>query len=136
MSTMIAYGTSNLNNTEDSGHCHCTSLSKAKGLNTMIEKKIIVRTYSAGVWFGTLTAKDGNEIYLTDARRMWSWYVEKNPETGKRGISLSSISLFGIDQSQSKIEPPVDVVWLEAIELIPCTDLAIKSIEDAPHASA
>ena len=53
------------------------------GLNCMIGKKVIIRTYSAGVWFGTLEQKDRNEVILRNARRMWQWWA-------KEGISLSS----------------------------------------------
>lgn len=30
------------------------------GLNAMLGKKVIIRTYSAGVWFGELEQKAGN----------------------------------------------------------------------------
>ncbi len=40
----------------------------------MIGKKVIVRTYSAGVWFGLLEQKEKNEVILKDARRMFQWF--------------------------------------------------------------
>lgn len=92
-------------------------------------KKVIVRTYSAGVFFGTLAAKAGNEVILNDARRLWRW-------ASKEGISLSSVALFGIDQKKSKIEPPVPVHWVVAIEILPCSETAAKSIEDAQNVTA
>lgn len=101
----------------------------ATGLNCMIGKKVIIRTYSAGVWFGTLEQKDRNEVILRAARRMWSWWA-------KEGISLSSVSVHGITQDKSKIAEVVDAVWLEAIEIIPCYDQAIMSIESAQNAKA
>ena len=78
------------------------------GLNCMIGKKVIIRTYSAGVWFGTLEQKDRNEVILANARRMWQWWA-------KEGISLSSVSVNGIKHEKSKIAEPVEAVWLEAI---------------------
>ena len=99
------------------------------GLNRMVGKKVIIRTYSAGVWFGTLDQKDGNEVILTNARRMWTWWA-------KEGISLSSVSVNGIKESKSKIAEAVPSVWLEAIEIIPCSESAIKSVEGAPNAKA
>lgn len=98
-------------------------------LNTMIGKKVIIRTYSAGVWFGELAEKARNEVILKNARRMWRWWA-------KESISLSACAIYGIKHDQSKIVSPVESVWLEAIEIIPCTDAAIKSLEDAPHVSA
>lgn len=99
------------------------------GLNAMIGKKVIIRTYSAGVWFGELEQKSGNEVILKDARRMWKWWA-------KEGISLSACALYGVKHDGSKIIEAVDSVWLEAIEIIPCTDTAIQSLEDAPNVKA
>ena len=95
-------------------------------LNSMIGKKCVVRTYSAGVWFGEVAEKSGNEVIIKNARRMWKWWAEE-------GISLSSVALHGVKQDQSKIVEPVPAVWLEAIELIPASDKAIASIEGAPN---
>ena len=99
------------------------------GLNNMIGKKCVVRTYSAGVWFGEVAEKSGNEVIVKNARRMWKWWAEE-------GISLSSVALHGVKQDQSKIVEPVPDVWLEAIELIPASDKAIASIEGAPNVKA
>ena len=95
-------------------------------LNGMIGQKVIIRTNSAGVWFGTLSEKAGNEVILKDARRMWLWKA-------KQSISLSAVSVHGVDESESKIVEPVASVWLEAIEIIPCEEVAIASIEGAPN---
>lgn len=101
-----------------------TTESKPEGLSLMVGKKCIVRTYSAGVWFGEITEKSGNEVIVKNARRLWQWKA-------KESISLSAVAKHGIDQSGSKIAPTVDAVWLEAIELIPASDDAIESIEGA-----
>ena len=103
--------------------------SGSNGLNCMIGKKVIIRTYSAGVWFGTLEQKDKNEVILINARRMWTWWA-------KEGISLSAVAIHGIKQDKSKIAEAVAAVWLEAIEIIPCTNTAIDLIESAPNAKA
>ena len=95
----------------------------------MIGEKVIIRTYSAGVWFGTLSEKSGGEVILTEARRMWRWCASK-------GISLSGCALYGVKHSESKIVEPVSQVWLEATEIISCTDAAIQSIEGAPYVEA
>lgn len=106
-----------------------TELTASTGLNCMIGKKVIIRTYSAGVWFGTLEQKDRNEVILKNARRMWTWWA-------KEGISLSSVAVNGINTDKSRIAEAVEEIWLEAIEIIPCTDSSIKSIENAPNAKA
>lgn len=99
------------------------------GLNAMLGKKVIIRTYSAGVWFGELEQKAGNEVILKNARRMWKWWA-------KESISLSGVALYGVKHDDSKIIEAVEAVWLEAIEIIPCTDIAIKTIEEASHVKA
>lgn len=93
-----------------------------------IGKKVIIRTYSAGVWFGTLAEKDGKEVVLNDARRMWYWKA-------KESISLSGVAVHGITD-ESRIAPALSNAWMEAIEILPLTDDAIKSIEEAPDAKA
>lgn len=90
----------------------------------MIGKKVIIRTYSAGVWFGTLETKEKNEVILSNARRMYQWFC-------KESISLSAVAVYGINQDKSKICVPVENIWLEAIEILPCTEVSIKSIEEA-----
>jgi len=100
-----------------------------KGISFAIGEKVIIRTYSAGVWFGALSEKAGNEVILTDARRMWQWQA-------KESISLSAVARFGIDADRSKIAPAVKSVWLEAIEIIPVTSDAEISIEEAKDAIA
>ena len=97
--------------------------------NSMVGKKCVIRTYSAGVWFGEIAEKSGNEVIVKNARRMWKWWAAE-------GISLSSVALHGIKQDKSKIVKPVPAVWLEAIELIPASDKAIASIEGAPNVEA
>lgn len=107
-------------------------ISKQESTNTlssMIGKKCIVRTYSAGVWFGEIVEKSGAEVIVKNARRMYQWWAAES-------ISLSGVAVYGIIQDKSKICPAVESVWLEAIELIPATDVAIKSIEGAKDVKA
>lgn len=86
---------------------------------------VIIRTYSAGVWAGFLKEKVKNEVYLTDARRLYYW-------SNIEGISLSGISLNGLKKETSKICAPVPIVWLKAIEIIPCSKQAQESIISQP----
>ena len=107
----------------------CGAQPQQSGLNGMIGKKCVVRTYSAGVWFGEIAEKSGNEVILKNARRMWYWHAAES-------ISLSAVALHGINQDKSKIVAAVPTVWLEAIELIPASDKAVASIEGAPNVKA
>ena len=95
----------------------------------MIGKWVIIRTRTAGVWYGKLAEKNRNEVILTSARRMWRWWAAES-------ISLSAVAVHGIDPSRSKICGPVASVWLEAIEIIPTTTNASQSIDGCSHAQA
>lgn len=99
------------------------------GLQDFIGQQVIIRTYSAGVWFGKLDKKSGKEVILSNARRMWRWKTAKS-------ISLSGCAIYGIDYDYSKIAPAVENVWLEAIEIIECSKVAIESINGAPYVEA
>jgi hypothetical protein len=103
------------------------TVTEAKGINDFaIGKEVIIRTYSAGVWFGVLKQKAGNEVILTKARRMYKWWA-------KESISLSGVARHGIKQDDSKICGELDSVWLEAIEIIPVAGNAAESIRTAPE---
>jgi hypothetical protein len=103
-----------------------TTLSNEKSLNNdIIGRKCIVRTYSAGVWYGTILEKTSTECVVGNARRMYYW---KNID---KGITLSNVAISGI-HSNSKIQPPVEKVWLQQIELIPCTEEAIATFDRQP----
>ena len=91
----------------------------------MIGKYVIVRTYSAGVHAGTLKSKDGKEVVLTNARRIWYW---------DGAATLSQLSVDGTkDPENCKFPCAVDEILLtEAIEIIPCTDKSRESIASVP----
>ena len=102
---------------------------KMEGLNDQIGTYVIIRTYSAGVWFGKLEKKSGNEVYLSEARRMYKWLCAKS-------ISLSGVAKYVIKQKESKICPALPFVWLEAIEILTLSNEAIKSLKGAPDVEA
>ena len=86
------------------------------------DKYVIVRTYSAGVWFGKILQKSNNEVILGEARRMYYWKA-------KQSISLSAVAKYGLS-TESRICPEVEKVWLQPIELIDCTSNVINEIRD------
>lgn len=74
-------------------------------------KFVLIRTYSAGVHFGTLEEMDGQIVRLSNARRLWSW---------SGALSLSEVAMDGVNISGSKISVPVDeIILTQAIEIIP-----------------
>jgi hypothetical protein len=88
----------------------------------MLGKFVLVRTYSAGVHVGTLKSHAGTQVELTDARRIWRWYGAN---------TLNEISQKGVGDS-SKISEAVPTIALtEAIELIPCSDVARENLSQS-----
>lgn len=87
----------------------------------MIGKKVIVRTYSAGVHFGTLVAKVGQEAILKDSRRVYSWV---------KAATLSQLAMEGDkDIENCKIAMTINEILLNrVIEIIPMTDAAISNL--------
>ena len=84
----------------------------------------LVRTYSAGVHFGTVIEHTGKNVTLINARRLWKW---------AGACSLSQIAVDGVDLKNSKISVPVPKIALtEAIELITMTEKAAKQMMEAP----
>lgn len=91
----------------------------------MIGKYCMVRTYSAGVFAGTVKKLKGQEATLSNARRIWYW---------AGAASLSELAMRGTSQpSQCKFPQPVYEVYLsQVVEVIPMTPAARKSIASVP----
>jgi hypothetical protein len=84
--------------------------------------KVIVRGDRSGVFFGTLEEVAGREVVLSNCRRLWYW---------DGACSISQLAVDGTKKPENcKFTVTVDkILILDAIEIIPCTDMAIKSIE-------
>ncbi len=89
----------------------------------MIGKKYcIVRTYSAGVFAGYIDSREGKEVVMSNARRIYYW---------SGASTLSQLAMEGTcDPENCKFPCEVDKVLLtEAIEILECTEKAEKSIK-------
>lgn len=86
---------------------------------------VLIRTESAGVHFGQLDSKTGQAVVLTNTRRIWYW---------EGAASLSQMALEGVKKPEkckfSVVLPKICL--LQAIEIIPCTVDAVRSINDVP----
>lgn len=85
----------------------------------------MVRTYSAGVFAGYIESRQGKEVVLRKARRIWYW---------DGAASLSQLAMDGtIRPKYCKFPTEVDkVILTESIEIIPITEKAKKSIDEVP----
>ena len=82
---------------------------------------VIVRGDRSGVFFGELKERSGQEVELLNARKLWYWdgacAVE---QLARDGVSLPRNCKFTVTVEEMTIT--------DAIQIIPCTDAAQKSI--------
>lgn len=85
-------------------------------------KYVIVRTYSAGVFAGDLESRNGQEVVVRNARRIYYW---------AGAATLSQLATDGTSKpSECKFPCEVDrVELLQAIEILDVTDKAKESIK-------
>ena len=85
------------------------------------DRYCIVRTYSAGVFAGFLRSRKGQEVVLTNARRLWYW---------SGAASLSQLAMEGVkNPDDCKFPCEVsEVELLQVIEILPCSEKARTSI--------
>ena len=88
-----------------------------------LNKKVIVRGDRSGVFFGTLVAKEGTEVKLANCRRIWYW-------DGAASISQLAVDGTSKPNNCNFTVTVSEIIITDVIEIILCTDKAIKSIEE------
>ena len=88
-----------------------------------LNKIVLVRTYSAGVFYGTLIAKNGKQGLLHKARRLWKW---------AGAFSLSELATIGTtDPENCKFSTASHEVLLEeVIEINMISDTALRTLNE------
>ena len=92
-----------------------------KSTLTISKDVVLVRTYSAGVHFGELVKRNEKEVTLKNARRIFYW---------DGAATLSQLAVDGTS-APTKCKSPCsvpEITLTEAIEIIPMTIKAIKSL--------
>lgn len=85
----------------------------------LLNKKVLVRSYDAGVFFGTLTQVEGETCRLENVRNIWHW-------TG--ASCLSQIANDGI--TGDKVSPVVSSMVLNRVcQILPLSEKAIVNLE-------
>jgi hypothetical protein len=95
----------------------------------MEKEQVIIRTYSAGIHYGTLVSEEKSEggyhVVLENSRRIWKW-------SGANSLSeLASLGTSNADECNFSM--PVRKIKLLAIEIIYMTDDAIKNINEVQN---
>lgn len=87
-----------------------------------IGKKILVRSFDAGVYFGTLEEMDGETVKMSRVRNIWHW-------TG--ASCLSQIANDGI--TGDRVSPVVSSMVINRVcQILPLSDKAIANLESQP----
>lgn len=91
----------------------------------MANNKSIIRTVTAGVFYGEVVSQEatpaGLIVEIKDCRRIWYW---------NGAATLSQLAMEGPKREGNKISmtvPQMKVIGV--IEIIPCTDEAVRRIE-------
>jgi len=86
-------------------------------------KYCIVRTYSAGVFAGYVARREGQEVDILQARRLWYW---------EGAASLSQLAMSGTSKPDKCKFPEVmaKLTVTQAIEIIECSFSGKSSIEE------
>jgi len=84
-----------------------------------MDKRKIIRTYSAGVFFGEIESRNGKEVVLRNARRLWRW---------SGAASLSQLAVEGTSNPKD-CKFPVAVDRIELMEVIEIDDVTLKAAE-------
>lgn len=87
-----------------------------------MNQKYIIRGDRSGVFYGEIAERNGQEVKIRNARRLWYW---------DGAASISQLAKEGVTAPQNcKFTVTVDeILILDAIEIIPCTDAAVKRID-------
>ena len=87
----------------------------------MAEQYYIVRCDRAGVFFGRITDRRGNEVDMADVRKVWYW---------SGAAAVEQLAMDGVKNPEAcriTVEVPQMTV-MEAIQIIPCTDEATENL--------
>jgi hypothetical protein len=89
---------------------------------TQSNRYVIARSYHAGVFAGEFVSRNGQEVILANARRLWYW---------AGAASLSQLAIDGTSKpKQCKFPEAVSrIELLEVIEILDVTEKAQASIE-------
>lgn len=90
------------------------------------EGYVIVRGDRSGVFFGVMVDRYGSEVTLSSVRKLWYW---------SGAAAVEQIAVDGVkNQKKCKFTVTVDsIVITDAIQIIPCTEEAVRCIQGVPE---
>lgn len=85
---------------------------------------VIVRADRAGVFFGNLVSKEGSEVTLNECRKLFYW----DGAAAIEQIALDGISPENVKDCKFTVTVE-NATILGVIQILPCTEKAVKSIQ-------
>ena len=87
----------------------------------MDNKYYIVRGQSSGVFFGQVRERNGQEVVLGNVRKLWHW---------EGACAVEQLALDGVKKPSGCMFTVTvkEITITDAVQIIPCTDAAQKSI--------
>jgi hypothetical protein len=91
----------------------------------MEKQMYIVRSRGAGVFFAEIVSRNGNEVELANARRLYYW---------DGAASLSQLAMEGVkNPNKCRFTMAVNsCIVMEVVEIIPCSSSAVENINAVP----
>jgi hypothetical protein len=92
-------------------------------MENQIGKKVIVRSDRAGVFFGTLTKKEGSEVQLSNARKLYYW---------SGAAAVEQLAIDGVANARDCKFTVVneEITVNNYIQILTCTEKAIINLEN------
>ena len=89
------------------------------------DKYYVVRTYSAGVFFGRIIFRTEKNLVMDDCQKIHYW---------EGSAAVEQLAVEGVSKPQNcRFTVPVKgSVIREWIQILPCTDKAIKNLKGVP----
>lgn len=92
----------------------------------MDNKKYIIRCDRSGVFYGEIEKRDGMEVTIRNARQLWYWDGANSlMQLANEGVKKPNNCKFTVTVA--------DLVVMDAIEVLPCTAVAVANIEAVPE---
>jgi len=91
-----------------------------------MEKYYIVRANGAGVLFGKIKSRAGDEVELEDVRKLWNWHG---------ACAVEQLALEGVKkprECQFTVTVPKMIIF-NALQIIECSTDAIANIKAVPE---
>ena len=85
----------------------------------MENKYYIIRGDRSGVFFGQIAGRNGQEVELRNVRKLWYW---------EGAFAVEQLAVDGVtNPSSCKFTVVVpEMVVMDAIQILPCSDKAVK----------